>query len=202
MFKKFYSNLLKYVNLIRIIFYYIVYVASGCNTILVGFDLLSANEALIWKPAGHPHMSDLLLTGRGLTHFINTLSAHYSNLVKNIIVILIFWLQINDAIRSRVCTCHDSAAVVTCGKLWPDCIMSFWIRTTCAVTRFGSLAHMHLVNWAPGSWTCTDGHICFMWKMRCPKGHHRQGHEQHGWRPFKPLLHHVACYEHVMVRTT
>ena len=36
----------------------------------------------------------------------------------------------NDAIRSPIYTCHDSSAVVTCVKLWPDLIIIFKVTDT------------------------------------------------------------------------
>ena len=40
--------------------------------------------------------------------------------------------------RSQICTCHDSPAVMTCAKLRPDLIIIFHARATQIVTRLGS----------------------------------------------------------------
>ena len=40
-----------------------------------------------------------------------------------------------------ICTCHDSSAVVTCAKSWPDWIIIFRVRTTWFFPRFGLWAH-------------------------------------------------------------
>ena len=39
-------------------------------------------------------------------------------------------LKTDDAIRSPIYTCHDSSAVVTCVKLWPDLIIIFKVTDT------------------------------------------------------------------------
>ena len=42
----------------------------------------------------------------------------------------------DELIRSKFCTCHDSQAVVTCAKFWPDLISTFHIITTHIFARF------------------------------------------------------------------
>ena len=38
------------------------------------------------------------------------------------------------AIRSQICTCLDSSAVMTCANLWPDLVIIFRTRATCVFT--------------------------------------------------------------------
>ena len=39
-----------------------------------------------------------------------------------------FNFVLNDPIASWFCTCHDSSAVVSCAKLWPDLFIIFHVR--------------------------------------------------------------------------
>ena len=57
-------------------------------------------------------------------------------------------------IRSKFCTCHDSLAVVTCAKLWPDSgwlDISFHVRITNIFMRLGLSAHKFFVKWVSGT---------------------------------------------------
>ena len=58
------------------------------------------------------------------THFTKSVWANNWNFVKNI------FFHSNYPIRSQTYTCHDSWAVVTCAKLWPDLIIIFKVRAT------------------------------------------------------------------------
>ena len=63
----------------------------------------------------------------------------------------------NDRISSQFCTCHDSWAVMTCAKLWPDSIIIFQVKATWVLTRFGLWAHVSFVQWAPDPWGIPQG---------------------------------------------
>ena len=56
----------------------------------------------------------------------------------------------NDQIRSQFCTCHDSWAVVSCAKLWPEWIIGILIIAKGIFARFHLSAHQVLVVWIPG----------------------------------------------------
>ena len=56
----------------------------------------------------------------------------------------------NKPIRSQICTCHDSSAVMACAKLWPDIINCLHVRARHIFTRFGLWAHKMLVKHVPG----------------------------------------------------
>ena len=47
-----------------------------------------------------------------------------------------YYLNNDDQIRSRFCTCHDSSAVVTCAKLWPDLVNRIMIKAKANFSRF------------------------------------------------------------------
>ena len=61
--------------------------------------------------------------------------------------ISLFWLWFICYIRSKICTCHDSSAVMTCAKLWPDIINYVHDWVTCILTRVGLRAHKPFVKW-------------------------------------------------------
>ena len=74
----------------------------------------------------------------------------------------------NDQIRPQFCTCHDSWAVVTCAKLWPDWIITLHGRITFFLMRLGLRAHKLFVKWVPETregmvqirpclWLCQSG---------------------------------------------
>ena len=67
------------------------------------------------------------------THLTQPLWANNSNLLKNS-----FWSDFcsDDAIRSQFCTCHDSSAVMSCVKLWPDIIIIFHIKASIKASIF------------------------------------------------------------------
>ena len=67
------------------------------------------------------------------THLTRPLWANNSNLLKNS-----FWSDFysDDAIRSQFCTCHDSSAVMSCVKLWPDIIIVFHIKASIKASIF------------------------------------------------------------------
>ena len=44
----------------------------------------------------------------------------------------------NDQIRSQSCPCHNSWAVVTCAKFWPDLLIVFHAQATHILMRFGT----------------------------------------------------------------
>ena len=53
----------------------------------------------------------------------------------------------DDPIRPQLCTCHDSLAVMTCAKLWPDLIGIFHMRATYIFTKFVSQSQNPVVKW-------------------------------------------------------
>ena len=63
-----------------------------------------------------------------------------------------FYVKNNVHIRSWFCTCHNSSAVVTCAKLWPDCIIRIKIRTKITCKSFQLWAHNLFVKWSLGVW--------------------------------------------------
>ena len=67
----------------------------------------------------------------------------------------------NDLIRSQFCTCHDSSAVMTYAKLWPDLIHIFHIREIWIFTRFGPWAHKLFAKWFPVLWD-----VCVLFDIR------------------------------------
>ena len=40
-----------------------------------------------------------------------------------------------DPIRSQICSCHDSSAVVSCASLWPDMTIIYYLRMTLIFKR-------------------------------------------------------------------
>ena len=89
-----------------------------------------------------------------------------------------------DLISSPLCTCHDSSAVVTCAKLWPDLVIIFHVISTCNFTRFELWAHKLFVRWVSGTQ--------YNWIMikHSPPQPHRQTHPQllHTGAHFNSLL--------------
>ena len=53
----------------------------------------------------------------------------------------------NDPVRSHFCTCHDSWAVMTCAKLWPDQTTISHLRAHDIFISFGLWAHKPPVKW-------------------------------------------------------
>ena len=59
----------------------------------------------------------------------------------------------HNPVRSQICTCHDSWAVVACAKLWPDLIIIFHVRDSncgniwiiCSLTLY-EILHCSLGN--------------------------------------------------------
>ena len=64
-----------------------------------------------------------------------------------------FNYNLKDQVRPHFSTCHDSTAVVTCAKLWPDLVIIYHISVTCHFTRFGWWALNR--SW-DGSQECTS----------------------------------------------
>ena len=69
-------------------------------------------------------------------------------------IILKYWsnhfCSYHKLIRLQFCTSHDSSAVMTCAKLWPDCIIIFQLRAIWIFAKFGLWAHKPFVKWVPG----------------------------------------------------
>ena len=61
-----------------------------------------------------------------------------------------FYFEYKDLIRSHFCTCHDSSAVMTCAKLWPDCITVLHERTWFLLWDLVYELQKPLVRWFPG----------------------------------------------------
>ena len=55
-------------------------------------------------------------------------------------------LYSSDQIRSQICTCHDSSAVMTRANLWPDPIIIIHVTATCIITIFELWTHQSLWN--------------------------------------------------------
>ena len=57
----------------------------------------------------------------------------------------------NNEIRTQICICHDSSAVMICVKLWPDCVIIFFKenRNIYKIWITSSIAHKSLVRWLP-----------------------------------------------------
>ena len=78
----------------------------------------------------------------------------------------------DNPMSSQICTFHNSSAVVTCAKLWPDRIIIFSVKATWFLTRLGLWAHK---SWWNGSLThCHEwrkaynkGQCCLQWQ-KCP----------------------------------
>ena len=60
---------------------------------------------------------------------------------------LCFNYELDDPIRSQICACHDSWAVMTCAKLWSDWIIIIHVTGTWMFARFGLWAHKRVVSW-------------------------------------------------------
>ena len=60
-----------------------------------------------------------------------------SSQIKSRITSLRFKCNNNYPIRSQICICHDSWAVVTCAKLWPDWIIIVKVRSISIFTIYG-----------------------------------------------------------------
>ena len=56
-----------------------------------------------------------------------------------------------DHLKSQFCTYHDSWAVMTCAKLWPDGIIGIQMRTKRIFTRFQLYAQKQFVKWVLGA---------------------------------------------------
>ena len=100
---------------------------------------------------GHCHLhrsnSGALLDNYGLltwTRVTKSLWTHNWNLVK---INFCFDHDSANWVRSQICICHDSWAVMTCAKLWPDLSISY--SSTPFFKRFGLWAHKTLVKWGP-----------------------------------------------------
>ena len=52
---------------------------------------------------------------------------------------------------SKFCTCHDSSAVMTCAKLWPDLIIIIIVKARIIFTRFQLWAHKTFAKQVPGN---------------------------------------------------
>ena len=83
-----------------------------------------------------------------------THSTNGCELIINILSIqwLFSHMKNNKLTRPWFCTCHDSWAVVTCAKLWPDGIIPVIITAVIIFTRFQWWAHKALVikvPWGP-----------------------------------------------------
>ena len=92
--------------------------------------------------------------------------AHFTKTYELIIETCEFYFWSNfcfvGVIRSQTCTCHDSWAVVTCAKLWPDLAIIFHVRAIIFFfTKFEWWAHKLFVKWAPDARTKSQcSHDC------------------------------------------
>ena len=73
-----------------------------------------------------------------------------------------------NPIKSQICTGHDSSAVVTYAKLWPDLIIIHHVRATWIFTRFELWTHKLFVKWVQvvkKDYDEVEYFIPFMWWM-------------------------------------
>ena len=91
-------------------------------------------------------------------HFTNSGWAHDWNLIKKTFHSHFIF---SDLIRSQFYTCHNSWAVVTCAKLWPDQSISFHARATSNFIDFIIWAHKLLMTCDPGKPPCN----CMQWDV-------------------------------------
>ena len=89
----------------------------------------------------------LLPEVRSGIQFTKLLWAHDWNLCEHS---LCFYQCSNDSIRSQTCTCHDSWAVMTCAKLWPNLSIIFEVGVKLIFTRFQLWAYKPFAKWVPG----------------------------------------------------
>ena len=106
---------------------------------LIGVNELNGsawgNHGTVWPnvlPAGNRFINDLWV------HNWNLMKKDYSN------------LDSNNLIRLQMCTfVVTGSAVVTGAKLWPDLIITIYIKQHVVLTRFGLLPHGTYVEWSP-----------------------------------------------------
>ena len=63
---------------------------------------------------------------------------------------LCFDFECDCRIRSQICTCHYSCAVVAYAKLWPGRLIYLHIRARCSFARYGLWAPKAFVKCFPG----------------------------------------------------
>ena len=99
------------------------------------------------------------------THFTMDLGADHSKSHKNCCR---SYTKNNYEIRSQLCTCHNSWAVVACAKLWADCFIRIEIIPNLILKRFWLWAHKLFVKWAHRQWNIEFYNIYFtstkIWK--------------------------------------
>ena len=130
-----------------------------------------------------------------VTHFTEFMSS-YLKIYKSS---LGFNCNFDDTIRSQICTCHDSWAVVKCTKLWPDYIIIFqergiWIW-------FGLWAHNSLqtpcssnIDMIPRRYHHHDAPCSSNVEMIPRRYHHHDGSRE-GWVSVSRLIH-GTCQQH------
>ena len=106
------------------------------------------NMSINGAPRLHDFTACYWLTMHPGTHFMKGLWAQDWNLMKSS---LCCNFDCNGLNRSQICTCHDSAAVVACAKLWPDLMIMCYVTAACIFTKFASWADRLFVKLAPGS---------------------------------------------------
>ena len=77
------------------------------------------------------------------------LGRYMSLLLKSWVCYFLSNFDLKHAIRSQICTCHGSWAVVVCAKLWHDNIIVFRVSVIELLTSFGLWAPAPFVQWAP-----------------------------------------------------
>ena len=90
------------------------------------------------------HLFALYTTRKTGAPFAISQWAHNPNLVKNICC---SYMNNNEQIRSEICTCHDSWAVMTCAVFWPDWIIEVEMRAKLILTRYQLCTHKLFVKW-------------------------------------------------------
>ena len=89
-------------------------------------------------------------------HFTKGSWSHNWNLVKNTIICEKYLdYDYSDPMRSQICICHDSSAVMACAKSWDDWILIFQVTVTSFfLSKFGLWAHELFVKLMPGIGKC------------------------------------------------
>ena len=62
-------------------------------------------------------------------------------------------MRFDIQIRQKICTCHDSWAVVACANLLPDWIIRIKMRAKGIFTRFQLWAHKYYMQWVTMTWS-------------------------------------------------
>ena len=103
--------------------------------------------------------------GSMMTHLTKGLWFHYWNLTK---ILFALNFNCNVPIWSQFCTCHDSSAVMTCAKLWPDWIIFKAKATFIFFYKIGIMSSQTLCETCPWPRRCKCVGCRYRW---LPEGH-------------------------------